>query len=67
MVGGVYTHLGDMLASQYQSIDWTQHATCQISICKGNLLAPGTMHEETSHFLQMGIHPTNHREPPHPS
>ncbi len=29
MVGGIHTHLDDMLASQYQSIDWTQHTTCQ--------------------------------------
>ncbi len=25
--GGIYTHLDDMLASPYQSIDWTQHTT----------------------------------------
>ncbi len=48
MAGGVYTHLGDMLASQYQSIDWTQHITCQISISWGNLLVPGTMHKKAS-------------------
>ncbi len=29
MVGGAYIHLDDMLASQYQSIDWSQHTTCQ--------------------------------------
>ncbi len=40
MVGWVFTHLDDMLASQYQSIDWTLHASCQRSICWGNLLAP---------------------------
>ncbi len=49
MAGGVYTHLADMLASQYQSIDWTQHSTCQSSIMWGNLLARGTMYEKTSH------------------
>ncbi len=27
MVGGAYTHLDDMLASQYQPIDWTKHTT----------------------------------------
>ncbi len=42
-------HLDDMLASQYQSNDWTQHSTNQSSICWGNLLAPGTMHEISSH------------------
>ncbi len=30
MVGGTYTHLDGMLASQYQSIDWTQHTTCKL-------------------------------------
>ncbi len=49
MVGGVFTHLDDMLASQYQSIDWTQYTTCQSSISWGNPLAPGTMCEKTSH------------------
>ncbi len=49
MVGEAYTYLDDMLASQHQSIDWTQHITCQSSICWGNLLAPGTMHEKISH------------------
>ncbi len=49
MVGGVYTHLDDMLASQYQSIDWTQHTTCQTSISWGNLLAPGTVHKKKLH------------------
>ncbi len=29
MVSGAFTNLDDMLASQYQSIDWTQHTTCQ--------------------------------------
>ncbi len=28
-------HLDDMIASQYQSIDWTQLATCQSSISWG--------------------------------
>ncbi len=32
MVGGIHTHLDDKLASQYQSIDWTQHVTCPNSI-----------------------------------
>ncbi len=45
MVGGAYTHLDDMVASQYQSIDWTQHTSFQSSIRWGNLLGPGTMHE----------------------
>ncbi len=49
MVGGAYTHLDNMLASQCQPIDWTQHTTCRRSISWGNLLAPGTMHEKTSH------------------
>ncbi len=43
MVPRAYTHLDDMLASQYQSIYWTQHATCQL----GSLLVSGTMHEKT--------------------
>ncbi len=47
MVVGAYAHLDDLLASQNQSIDWTQHATNQRSISWGNLLAPGTMHEKT--------------------
>ncbi len=49
MAGGIHTHLDDMLTSQYQSSDWTQHATYQSCISQGNLLAPGTMHENTSH------------------
>ncbi len=49
MVGGAYTHLDDMVASRYQSIDWTQHITCQSNISWGNLLARGTMYEKTSH------------------
>ncbi len=49
MVGGVYTPLDDTLASRYQSVDWTQHTYCQSNICWGNLLAPGAMHEKTSH------------------
>ncbi len=48
MVGGVYTLLDDMLASQYQPIDWTQHTTCQSSISCGNFLAPDTMYEKAS-------------------
>ncbi len=32
MVGGAYTHLDDMLASQYQLTDWAQHTTYQSSI-----------------------------------
>ncbi len=47
MVGGAYTHLDDLLASKHQSIDWTQHTTCQSNIYLGNLSAPGTMHEKT--------------------
>ncbi len=35
----------DVLASQYQSSDWTQHITNQSSICWGNLLAPGSMYK----------------------
>ncbi len=30
MVGGTNTHLDDMLASQYQSIDSTPHMTCKL-------------------------------------
>ncbi len=48
MVRGVYTHLNDMLASQYQSTDWIQHTTNQSSIHWGNVLALGTMYEKTS-------------------
>ncbi len=51
MVGGIYNHLDDMLASQYQSIDWTQYTTCELqsAFSWGNLVAPGAMHEKTSH------------------
>ncbi len=42
-------HLDDVLASQYQSSDWTQHTSYRSSICWGNLLAPGNMHVKTSH------------------
>ncbi len=42
-------NLDDVLASQYQSGDWTQRTTNQRSICWGNLLAPSTMHEKSSH------------------
>ncbi len=35
MVGGAYTHLDDMLALQYQKIDWTQQTTYQSSIIWG--------------------------------
>ncbi len=38
MVGGVHTHLDDMLASQYQSIGWAQHTTCLSSISVGGNL-----------------------------
>ncbi len=55
MVVGVYPHLDDMLASQYQSIDWTQHTTCQSSISWGNFLAPGTMYEKTSHEISLDL------------
>ncbi len=55
MIGGVYTHLDDMLVSQYQSINWAQHTTCQSSVCGGNLLAPGTMHEKTSHETSLDL------------
>ncbi len=48
MVNGAYAHFNDMLASQYQSIDWTQHTSCQSSISWGDLLDPGTMYAETS-------------------
>ncbi len=49
MGGRALTHLNDMLASLYQSIDWTQHTTRPSSITvEGNRLAPGTMHENTS-------------------
>ncbi len=51
MNGGIYTRLDDMIASQYQSIDWTQHTTrkLQAAFSWGNLLVPGTMYEKTSH------------------
>ncbi len=32
MVVGTHTHLNDMFASQYQSIDWTQHTTCKLQV-----------------------------------
>ncbi len=49
MVVGTYTHLDDMLASQYQSINCTQHIACKLTAYSwGNLLAPGTMYEKTS-------------------
>ncbi len=57
MFSGTYTHLEDMLASQYQSIDWTQHTTCKLQAAFSwrNLLVPGTMYEknsqETNHDL----------------
>ncbi len=35
MVGGIHIHLDDLLASQYQLIDWTQHTTCPINISIG--------------------------------
>ncbi len=49
MVGEIHTHLDDMLSSQYQSIDWTEHTTW------GNLLAHGTMDEETSHETSLDL------------
>ncbi len=36
MVGGIRTHLDDMLTSQYLLIDWTQHTTCPRSISVGD-------------------------------
>ncbi len=44
-------HLDDVLVSQYQSSYWTQQTTNESSICWGNLLTPGTMHEKISHEL----------------
>ncbi len=35
MVGGIYAHLDDMLASQYQLIDLTQQTACPSSITVG--------------------------------
>ncbi len=55
MVGLAYTQLDGMLASQYQSIDWTQRTTCQFSISWGNLLAPGTMYEKTSREISLDL------------
>ncbi len=49
IVDGTHIHLDDMLASQYQSNDWTQHTTNQ------NLVAPGTMHEKTSHETSLDL------------
>ncbi len=51
MVGGIYTHLDNMRALQYQSINRNQHTTCtlQAAFSWGNLLVPGSMHEKTSH------------------
>ncbi len=51
----VYTHLDEMLASQYQSVDWNQHKTCQSNISWGNILAPGTMHEKTLHETSLNL------------
>ncbi len=39
MVGGTYTHSDDMLASQYQSIDWIKHTTCKLT---GSVTVGGT-------------------------
>ncbi len=39
MVGGAFTHLNDILASQYQSIDWTQHTICKLT---GSVTVGGT-------------------------
>ncbi len=59
MVGGTSTHLDDTLASQYQSINWTQHTIILVSLQAvlqlGNLLAPGTMFEETSHETNLDL------------
>ncbi len=44
-----------MLASQYQSSDWNQHTTNQSRICWRNLLAPGTMHEKSSHETSLDL------------
>ncbi len=56
MVGGAYTHLDDMIASQYQSIDCAQHTYCQsISIGWGNLLAPENMDDKTSHETSVDL------------
>ncbi len=40
-----FYHMDDVLASQYQSSDWTQHTTNQSSSWLRNLSAPGTMHK----------------------
>ncbi len=57
MVGEAYTHLDDMLASQYQSIDWTQHTSYQSrkESVGGTFLAPVTMHEKTSHETSLDL------------
>ncbi len=56
MVGGIHTHLDDKLASQYQSIDWTQRTTCPSRISVGgNLFAPGTTYEKTSHATSLDL------------
>ncbi len=55
MVGWAYTHLDDMLASRYKSIDWTQHTTRLSSINWGNLLAPDTMYGKTSHETSLDL------------
>ncbi len=57
MVGGIYAHLGDMLTSQYQPIDWTQYATykLQAALGWGNRLVPCTMHDETSHKISQDL------------
>ncbi len=51
MVGGIYIHLGNMLASQCQSINWTQQTSSKLQAAFSwvNLLVPGTMYEQASH------------------
>ncbi len=51
MADGIYAHFVDMLATRYQSNDWTQHATCklQATFRWENLLVSGTMYENLSH------------------
>ncbi len=57
MVGGVYTQLDDIFASQHQSMDWTQQATCklQTAFSWGNRLVPGTIHETTSQEASLDL------------
>ncbi len=39
MFGEIHTHLDDMLVSQYQSIDSTQHITCPYYLFSRSLSA----------------------------